>query len=117
MLYRPSPSVTTVRTRSIKAGLEASTVTPGNLAPDVSVTNPAMPAACCAHAAGESSRKHVRSLAVFPIGPASTERIDTNGPTSVSSDAIGHLRLSFPGITFQVLSTSHGHTRSLQNSL
>ena len=36
-------AVTTVRVRSIKAGLEASTVTPGSTAPDVSLTIPAMP--------------------------------------------------------------------------
>jgi hypothetical protein len=35
-------SVTPVRTFSIKAGLAASTVTPGSTAPDVSFTTPAM---------------------------------------------------------------------------
>src|SRR5438067_3910256 len=50
MLYRPSPSVTTERTFSIRAGLAASTVTPGITAPDASRTTPEMPAACCAHA-------------------------------------------------------------------
>src|SRR5712691_7246756 len=50
MLYRPSPSVTTVRTLSIKAGLAASTVTPGSTPADVSLTTPAIPLACCADA-------------------------------------------------------------------
>ena len=49
MLYGPSPSVTAVRTFSISAGLAASTVTPGSTAPDVSLTSPAIPLACCAH--------------------------------------------------------------------
>src|ERR1700724_3683475 len=40
MLYRPSLSLTAVRTFSIRAGLAASTVTPGSTAPDVSRTTP-----------------------------------------------------------------------------
>ena len=36
--YCPEPSVTTVRTFSISAGLDASTVTPGSTAPEASVT-------------------------------------------------------------------------------
>src|SRR5262245_39071530 len=36
----PAPSVTTVRTFSMRAGLAASTVTPGSTAPDVSRTVP-----------------------------------------------------------------------------
>ena len=52
MLYRPSPSVTTLRTFSMSAGLEASTVTPGSTPPDASLTTPAIPLddACCADA-------------------------------------------------------------------
>src|SRR5262245_33367070 len=42
ILYRPCPSVTAVRTFSIKAGLATSTVTPGTTAPDVSRTTPAI---------------------------------------------------------------------------
>src|SRR5262245_406699 len=41
-LYSPSPSVTTVRTFSMSAGLDASTVTPGRTSPDVSLTTPVM---------------------------------------------------------------------------
>jgi hypothetical protein len=44
VLYWPVPSVTTDRTFSIKAGLAASTVTPGRTAPEVSLTRPAMDA-------------------------------------------------------------------------
>jgi hypothetical protein len=44
MRYWPEPSVTAERTFSINAGLEASTVTPGNTAPDVSLTTPAIDA-------------------------------------------------------------------------
>src|SRR5207244_1011414 len=40
----PEPSVVTLRVFSIRAGLEASTVTPGSTAPDVSLTVPAMDA-------------------------------------------------------------------------
>jgi hypothetical protein len=58
MLKRPSPSVVTVRTLSINAGLAASTVTPGSTAPDVSLTRPAMPDAVdnWAHASAGISR-------------------------------------------------------------
>ena len=47
--YRPSSSVTTARTFSMRTGLAASTVTPGNTAPDVSLTTPAkvpLPTSC-----------------------------------------------------------------------
>src|SRR5687767_1029818 len=40
MRYWPPPSLTAVRTFSINAGLDASTVTPGSTAPDVSFTTP-----------------------------------------------------------------------------
>ena len=46
ILYWPCASVVTVRTRSISAGLLASTVTPGITAPVVSFTTPAIPVAC-----------------------------------------------------------------------
>src|SRR5688572_32054695 len=52
MRYRPLLSVTAVRTFSIRAGLAASTVTPGSTAPEVSRTSPATVA--CAHAAAGS---------------------------------------------------------------
>src|SRR5688500_19192856 len=51
MLYRPSPSVTTLRTFSMRAGLAASTETPGMANPALSLTTPPIPEACCAHAA------------------------------------------------------------------
>ena len=55
MRYCPVPSLTAARTFSIRAGLDASTVTPGSTAPDVSFTVPAMVA--CAHTtAGATSR-------------------------------------------------------------
>src|SRR4029453_6268078 len=49
ILYWPVPSVTAVRVFSIRAGLEASTVTPGSTAPVASRTTPAM-FACWARA-------------------------------------------------------------------
>ena len=48
MLYTPALSVTTVRTFSMSAGLDASTVTPGSTAPEASLTIPEMPACPCA---------------------------------------------------------------------
>ena len=44
ILYWPVLSVTTERTFSIREGLDASTVTPGRTAPDVSLTSPAIDA-------------------------------------------------------------------------
>ena len=55
MRYWPLPSVTTVRTFSIRAGLLASTVTPGRTAPEVSRTVPVMVA--CAYASVGSRTK------------------------------------------------------------
>src|ERR671935_2440328 len=55
ILYWPSVSVITERTRSMSAGLDASTVTPGITAPDASFTTPAMPPAACAAANDGSS--------------------------------------------------------------
>ena len=55
ILYWPVPSVTAVRTFSMSAGLEASTVTPGSTAPEESRTTPAMVPDCpCANAEGMS---------------------------------------------------------------
>ena len=48
------PSETAERTFSIRAGLAASTVTPGSTAPDVSLTAPAM-TACANVIAGKSA--------------------------------------------------------------
>ena len=49
--YCPLPSVTTLRTFSISAGLAASTVTPGSTAPDESRATPSIDA-CASAAAG-----------------------------------------------------------------
>jgi hypothetical protein len=42
IVYWPLPSVTADRVFSIRAGLAASTVTPGRTAPDASLTTPAI---------------------------------------------------------------------------
>src|SRR5215467_14328793 len=69
ILYCPSPSVTTVRVFSIRAGLEASTVTPGITPPLASRTTPAI---ACANAAVWPIAKHAiastPSLAILLIG-------------------------------------------------
>src|SRR5688572_8786936 len=54
MRYWPVPSVTAVRTFSTSAGLAASTVTPGNTAPVVSLTSPAR-MACAAATRGTTA--------------------------------------------------------------
>src|SRR3977135_3638559 len=71
MLNRPSLSVTTLRTFSMSAGLEASTVTPGRTAPELSLTTPAIPlaVACCADAARGSSSAHMIAVRPTPTTP------------------------------------------------
>src|SRR5262245_17954589 len=90
MLYRPSLSVTTVRVFSIRAGLEASTVTPGSTAPDVSLTTPAMPLAdaCCAETAfGRSSTPMTthapKPVLVRPIGSSPIQWLSSCRPRDV----------------------------------
>src|SRR4029078_6383992 len=56
MRNRPRSSVTAVRTFSMSAGLEASTVTPGSTAPDASLATPAMEA-CAWAEEGRSARQ------------------------------------------------------------
>src|SRR6185503_5376363 len=56
MRYCPVLSLTAARTFSMSAGLLASTVTPGSIAPDVSLTVPAM-TAWAAAVVGRSARK------------------------------------------------------------
>ena len=63
MLYRPSPSVVTVRTFSMSAGLAASTVTPGRARPPLSRTTPAMPPFCCAIAGAAITRQAHAAIA------------------------------------------------------
>src|SRR5207244_7479556 len=62
------PILTALRTLSISAGLEASTVTPGRTAPELSLTTPAIPlaVACCADAARGSSSAHMRTVRPTP---------------------------------------------------
>src|SRR6266545_7797257 len=61
MLKRPWPSVTAVRTFSIRTGLAASTVTPGSTAPELSRTTPAMPLVCCARAGAGAATRSVHA--------------------------------------------------------
>src|SRR4051812_14433958 len=55
ILYSPRSSVMTERTFSIRAGLEASTVTPGSTAPLVSFAEPAIAVSCAAAIPGNAT--------------------------------------------------------------
>src|SRR6185503_5705874 len=72
MRYRPLPSVTAVRTFSVSAGLAASTVTPGNTAPVVSLTSPARMACAAATrgtaATSPNNRKHLTIVRIVTSG-------------------------------------------------
>src|SRR5216684_615811 len=98
ILYCPELSVITDRTLSINAGLEASTVTPGSTAPDVSLTTPPMALVCADATAGsrassatpQTMRANVRMLSLLlekrcarPIGRVAqcTCRADTLLPS------------------------------------
>src|SRR5580765_4594312 len=73
ILYKPWPSVITLRTFSIRTGLAASTVTPGSTAPLVSRATPAIDPVC-AHPTPRPSSTHASaampSLAILSM-PAS----------------------------------------------
>src|SRR5262245_55149705 len=62
MRYCPLPSVIAVRAFSIRAGLDASTVTPGSTASDASRTTPAR-VACANAIAGLRNRNPTRTVA------------------------------------------------------
>src|SRR5689334_8088511 len=67
----PLPSVTTDRTFSMRAGLDASTVTPGRTAPEVSRTTPEIEACANATAGARQSAKnrHPRRSTRFMVAP------------------------------------------------
>ena len=69
MRYWPVPSVTTVRDFSMSAGLAASTLTPGRMAPDESLTMPAT-------AGWENAGVERRSSAATTKDPVASARID-----------------------------------------
>src|SRR5262245_1534249 len=64
MLYWPLPSVVADRTFSIRAGLDASTVTPGNTAPDESRTVPVRDA--CANTQVGATRNNATTNQATP---------------------------------------------------
>jgi hypothetical protein len=65
ILYSPLSSVTVARVFSIKAGLDASTVTPGSTAPEESLTVPAtipVLVPCARDTVGSSRLAHTRMM-------------------------------------------------------
>src|SRR5262249_60646979 len=66
MVYRPSPSVTTLRALSINTGLDASTVTPGSTAPLVSLMTPEK-ALCASAATGGKSKQAMAAGSPDPV--------------------------------------------------
>jgi len=63
MRYRPELSVSAERTFSMSTGLDASTVTPGSTAPDVSLTVPVIVA--WANAAAGTKTVHTSTTVTF----------------------------------------------------
>ena len=68
MRYCPVPSVTAVRAFSMRAGLAASTSTPGTGAPEASLAEPLM--AACANAGTGTQANQARNRNVFIGVPA-----------------------------------------------
>src|SRR5438128_1259113 len=71
----------------MRAGLVASTVTPGSTAPDVSLRTPAMPLVCCASAVPDAHIRHVdvikpiqRAVRVMVCLPGSVASCDDGDP-------------------------------------
>src|SRR5262249_49420009 len=94
---RPDPSVIAARTRSIRTGLAASTVTPGSTPPDESWTTPTMLARSCASAAAgmRNSAAHAatttpgstRRMSVLRVGAGMrTRRVRHRGTARISRD-------------------------------
>jgi hypothetical protein len=74
--YWPAPSVTAVRTFSINAGLDASTVTPGSTAPDESRTAPAIDAGVGTRGNYKQTNRQYggKSMHHVPLFPSSRRR-------------------------------------------
>jgi hypothetical protein len=79
MRYCPASSVTTARTFSMSAGLDASTVTPGRTAPDVSLAAPAIDA-CARATVGTSTISKSASDASLRRVSMSTPRLRCSLP-------------------------------------
>ena len=103
ILYWPSPSVTTERTFSISAGLEASTVTPGSTAPVVSFTTPAIVPLnpdCADPRAGRSRTPNTTTrtaiLSALIDSPLLTEYCGQNSPSDKPGTAHNRRNLIWP---------------------
>src|SRR5438876_11948851 len=90
MRYCPDASLTAVRTFSIRAGLDASTVTPGSTAPDESLTTPvtlAPPEPCARAAAGSqvssAAIPNADATARLIVIPSNLPFEDTRGVCSI----------------------------------
>src|SRR5947207_3137016 len=90
--YAPLSSVVTVRVRSMSAGLDASTVTPGSTPPDASRTTPAMLplSAVCARtgvgARAEHTRKRTPRIRIFMVPSAASTYHATGAPARTRSE-------------------------------
>src|SRR5687767_11858199 len=91
MRYWPLPSDTALRTFSISAGLDTSTVTPGSTAPDPSVTMPAI-VACCADA--NVGRATLKADAASRRSSTRRMRVNLDSRTDMTGAARGAPTLS-----------------------
>src|SRR5215468_4308321 len=88
MRYWPDSFVVIDRTLSMSAGLDASTLTPGSTAPDVSRTTPVIDA--CAYSKEGMKRSPKQAHAVFSrgIGPPDVTRVFRRAHHSAGSALI-----------------------------
>jgi hypothetical protein len=85
-----------VRTFSMSAGLDTSTVTPGRTAPEASLTTPAIPLVCAAAIAGAATQDSARkirnnNLRITPAPLPDAERRDRPDP-SLGVDRVASAR-------------------------
>src|SRR5204863_2392400 len=86
ILYWPLSSVVALRTFSMSAGLDASTTTPGMIAPVVSLTMPAMLPVCANAVAGiNATERHDRpthtAYFAFAISPSTQDVTGSTAPS------------------------------------
>jgi len=108
MRYWPVPSVTTERTFSIKAGLAASTVTPGSTAPDASRTVPVrVPCANTVEGSNVSAASHRKRFTALDmsgvlLAPATASRrlpkTNWTPPFRGEAECCGNLSLEAPEV-------------------
>src|SRR5712691_1206072 len=108
ILYTPWASVTALRTFSINAGLDASTVTPGSTPPDTSLTVPAIVA--CAYAVVETNTDTITPAATFSTLRIRTSVRKLSGKPQSTRSVPRHTEGRLRGVTRRTADILHAHS-------